>query len=88
MRSPPPRNREGPPNGALAEALFALSETEPPGDRRVALLRAGYAAFDTPGQGGRAALEDSPRWLKPLVSQLAACPGELSLIHISEPTRL
>lgn len=79
MRSLPPRNHGGPPNGALAEALFALSETEPPGDRRVALLRAGYAAFDTPGSGGRAALEGSPRWLKPLVSQLAACPGEGAL---------
>ncbi len=69
----------GPTNGALAEALFALSETEQPGDRRVALLRAGYAAFDTSGQGGRAALECSPPWLKPLISQLVACPGEGAL---------
>lgn len=79
MRSPHAHKTEGPPNGALAEALFALSETEPPGDRRVALLHAGYAAFDTSGPGGLAALEDSPPWLKPLVSQLVTCPGEDAL---------
>jgi len=71
--------QDGPTNGALAEALFALSETEPPGDRRVALLRAGYAALDTPGIAQKAALHDSPPWLKPVISQLAACPGEGAL---------
>jgi histidinol phosphatase-like PHP family hydrolase len=70
---------KGPANGALAEALFALSETEPPGDRRVALLRAGYAVLDTDGQGGRAALRASPPWLEPLVRQLAACHGDGAL---------
>ena len=79
MRSITSSRHKGPPNGALAEALFALSETEPPGERRVALLRAGYAAFDTPGAARNAALQDSPPWLKPLVSQLAACPGEGAL---------
>jgi histidinol phosphatase-like PHP family hydrolase len=59
--------------------LFALSETEPPGDRRVALLRAGYAALDTPGKGRRAALQESPPWLAPLVCQLADCHGEAAL---------
>ncbi len=63
------------PNGALAEALFALSESEPPGDRRVALLRAGYAAFDAAGPARRAALDGAPDWLRPLIEQLAACRG-------------
>ncbi len=69
----------GPGNRPLAEALFALAEREPPGERRVALLRAGYAAFDTPGRGGRAALADAPDWLRPLVGQLAACTSEGAL---------
>ncbi len=34
-------------NRALAEAFFELAEQEEPGDRRVALLKAGYAVFDT-----------------------------------------
>ncbi len=46
--SSPRSNR--PSNGALAEALFALSEQEEPGDRRIALLKAGYAVFDTSGR--------------------------------------
>lgn len=79
MRSNVRSSSSGPANGALAEALFALSETEPPGDRRVALLRAGYAAFDATGPGSRAALRDSPPWLRPVISQLAACPGEGAL---------
>lgn len=71
-----PHARAGLPNGALAEALFTLSESEPPGDRRVALLRAGYAAFDTPGTARRAALDGAPDWLRPLIEQLAACRSE------------
>lgn len=69
------RHHHGPDAGALAEALFALSEQEPPGDRRVALLKAGYAAFDAPHAAGSSALSSAPDWLKPLVSQLLACPG-------------
>ena len=68
-----------PSNGALAEALFALSEHEEPGDRRIALLKAGYAVFDTTGDGRRAALAKAPDWLRPLIDQLAACPGEDAL---------
>jgi histidinol phosphatase-like PHP family hydrolase len=68
-----------PSNAALAEALFSLSEHEPPGDRRVALLKAGYAAFDTVDRGRRAALRASPDWLRPLIEQLASCRGEDSL---------
>jgi len=62
-------------NGALAEALFALADSEPPGDRRLALLRAGYIAFDASGKARTAVLSDAPGWLQPLVSQLAACHG-------------
>jgi len=66
-------------NGALAEALFALSELEAPGDRRMALLKAGYAAIDATGAAREAALRDAPPWLKPLVTQLADCRGEGAL---------
>jgi histidinol phosphatase-like PHP family hydrolase len=69
----------GPANGALAEALFALAEREPPGERRLALLRAGYTAFDTPNRARSVVLHDAPNWLKPLVTQLAACHGEGAL---------
>ncbi len=74
-----PRRSKRPSNGALAEALFALSEQEEPGDRRVALLKAGYAVFDTTGDGRRAALSKAPDWLRPLIEQLATCPGEDAL---------
>ena len=60
-------------NGELAEALFALSESEPPGERRIALLRAGYATFDAQGHAHRSAVDDAPPWLKPLIEQLADC---------------
>ncbi len=71
--------RHEPANGELAEALFALAETEPPGDRRVAYLKAGYAAFDAAGAARRVVEDASPAWLKPIVSQLAACPGRGAL---------
>jgi len=35
-------------NGELAEALFTLAESHPPGELRLALLRAAYAVFDAP----------------------------------------
>jgi len=70
----------GPPaNGDLAEALFALAEREPHGDRRLALLKAGYTAFDACDPAVRIVLERAPNWLKPLVSQLASCAGEGAL---------
>lgn len=68
-----------PGNGALAEALFALAEREPPGERRLAMLHVGYAAMDAAGPAGRVALREAPEWLRPLVSQLLACPGEGAL---------
>jgi len=78
-RVTPLRRSDRPPNGALAEALFALAEQEEPGDRRVSLLKAGYAVFDAAGGGRRAALATAPDWLCPLIEQLAACPGEDAL---------
>lgn len=73
------RGRTGPPTAALAEALFALSELEPVGDRRVALLKAGYAVFDAPDTVHRRVLDASPDWLRPLVTQLLSCHGEGAL---------
>jgi histidinol phosphatase-like PHP family hydrolase len=66
-------------NGALAEALFSLADSEPPGDRRLALLRAGYTAFDTPGYAPREMSRNAPQWLRQLITQLAACRSEDAL---------
>jgi histidinol phosphatase-like PHP family hydrolase len=80
--TPPHRqssSRRDAPNRALAEAFFALSEHEPPGQRRVALLRAGYAAMDALRGARGPVLDRAPRWLEPLVAQLLACPGEGAL---------
>jgi histidinol phosphatase-like PHP family hydrolase len=79
MRRNHPGSPPALPNGALAEALFALAELEAPGERRIALLKAGYAAIDATGTARQAALRDAPPWLKPLVSQLADCRGEGAL---------
>jgi len=78
-RLSPPTRSDRLPNGALAEALFALADQEEPGDRRVALLKAGYAVFDSTGDGRRAAMARAPDWLRPLIDQLAACAGEDAL---------
>lgn len=69
----------GPSNAALAEALFRLADREPPGERRLALLRAGYSAMDEPGPVRRRVLSEAPPWLEPLLGQLLACPGEAAL---------
>ena len=66
-------------NAALAEALFSLSEMEPPGDRRVAMLKAGYAAFDARGHAQGPVFDVAPDWLRPIVSQLLACRGHDAL---------
>ena len=66
-------------NGALAEALFSLADSEPPGERRLALLRAGYTAFDTGGKAPREILSSAPHWLRPLITQLVNCQGEDAL---------
>jgi DNA polymerase (family 10) len=72
-------NREPISSGALAEALFTLADSEPPGDRRLALLRAGYAAFDAAGKVHRELMREAPGWLQPLISQLLGCRGEDAL---------
>jgi DNA polymerase (family 10) len=66
-------------NGSLAEALFALADSEPPGDRRLAFLRAGYTAFDSPINAHRDLVENAPNWLRPLIRQLVTCRGEDAL---------
>jgi len=71
--------RHPPANGDLAEALFALAETEPPGERRLAFLKAGYAAFDAPVAARRMVEDSAPAWLRPIVSQLAECRGRGAL---------
>jgi histidinol phosphatase-like PHP family hydrolase len=40
-------------NAPLARALFDLAESHPPGEERLALLRAAYAIFDHPAELGR-----------------------------------
>lgn len=72
-------NKQSNSNGALAEALFRLADSEPPGDRRLALLRAGYSAFDSPGRAHQAVMRDAPHWLRPLISQLLSCRSEDAL---------
>ena len=66
-------------NRALSEALFALAEREPAGDRRLAWLRAGYAAFDAAGPARNDVLRSSPEWLQPFVSQLISCRADGAL---------
>lgn len=78
MSTPRPSQQQ-PDNADLAEALFALSEREPPGERRLAMVRAGYTALDAEGPAQRELLRSSPAWLRPLVAQLAACPGRGAL---------
>lgn len=64
-------------NGALAEALFQLAESQSPGEGRLALLRAGYAVFDCPRElaGGRRLPEAIPLEALPLVAMLRQCHG-------------
>ncbi len=75
----PPARGTAPSNRALAEALFRLADGEPHGDRKLALLQAGYRALDATRPAGREVLESAPAWLRPLVSQLAACRGDGAL---------
>ena len=79
MVTRPAKRHQPPANGALAEALFALADSEPPGDRRLALLRAGYTAFDAAGQVQRELMQEAPSWLQPLISQLVGCRSEDAL---------
>ena len=84
---PSHRERRAIAHGDFAEALFALSEGEPPGDRRLAFLRAAYAVFDSTTGARDAALRDAPGWLTPLIHQLAACHGNDALAAAVERLR-
>lgn len=66
-------------NRALSEALFTLAEREPLGERRVAWLKVGYAAFDATGPARNDVLRASPEWLQPYVSQLVSCRADGAL---------
>ena len=70
------RGRETSSNAVLAEALFTLADSEEPGERRLALLKAGYKAFDSATPARAAVLDGAPPWLRPLISQLVSCSGE------------
>jgi len=64
-------------NRELAEALFELAESHPPGEERLALLRAAYAVFDHPHElGGRQRLPDAiPLETLPVVAMLRGSRG-------------
>jgi histidinol phosphatase-like PHP family hydrolase len=64
-------------NAELAEALFQLAETQPAGEHRLALLRAGYAIFDHPRElaGARRLPETLPLEALPIVTMLRVSRG-------------
>jgi histidinol phosphatase-like PHP family hydrolase len=64
-------------NAELADALFSLAESQPPGDERDALLRAAYAVFDCARElGGRSRLPESvPLEVLPTVTMLKGAAG-------------
>ncbi|MFH1176272.1 MAG: hypothetical protein V1750_02610 [Acidobacteriota bacterium] len=68
-------------NAELAEALFHLAETQPAGERRLGLLRAGYAIFDHPRElaGRRRLPETVPLEALPTVELLRSARGSDAL---------
>jgi len=64
-----------PSNAELAEALFWLAETHPPGELRLDLLRAAYAVFDHPREldGLRRLPEPFPLEALPTATLLRTC---------------
>lgn len=72
-------HRPGWRNAELAEALFRLSETEAPGERRLEILRLAYTVFDAEKAVTRSGMRQTPAWLSPLVSQLMSCEGAAAL---------
>ena len=62
-------------NRELAEGLFELAESHPPGEERLALLRAAYAVFDHPHELGRRRRlpEAIPLETLPVVTMLRSC---------------
>ena len=81
-------------NADLAEALFQLAESHPPGEARLALLRAAYAVFDHPREldGSRRLPETVPLEVLPTVAMLRGCRGRDALIaaahRLAGPHRL
>lgn len=62
-------------NTDLAQALFALADTESPGERRLAILKSAYAFFDAEKPAHRSVLGQAPPWLRPTLSQFIGCSG-------------
>ncbi|TAM46787.1 MAG: hypothetical protein EPN53_12615, partial [Acidobacteria bacterium] len=62
-------------NAELAEALFQLAESHPPGELRLVFLRAAYAVFDHPREldGARRLPDTVPLEALPTLSMLRAC---------------
>jgi len=81
-------------NADLSEALFQLAESHPPGELRLALLRAAYAVFDHPREleGMRRLPETIPLEVLPTVAMLRACRGRDALAaaahRLAGPQRL
>lgn len=68
-------------NADLAEALFQLAESHPPGEERLGLLRAAYAVFDAPRElaGPRRLPEAIPLETLPTVALLRSCASRDTL---------
>jgi histidinol phosphatase-like PHP family hydrolase len=68
-------------NAELAEALFYLAETQPAGERRLGMLRAAYAIFDSPRElaGRRRLPETVPLEALPTVALLRSARGSDAL---------
>ncbi len=64
-------------NSELAEALFSIAESHPPGETRLSLLRAAYAVFDHAREldGARRLPETLPLEVLPTVAMLRTCRG-------------
>jgi DNA polymerase (family 10) len=81
-------------NAELADALFQLAESNPPGELRLALLRAAYAVFDHPREldGARRLPETVPLEVLPTVAMLRGCRGRDALnaaaLRLAGPHRL
>jgi len=73
-------------NASLAEALFQLSDSHPPGDLRLALLRAAYAIFDHPREvgGPRRLPQAIPLEVWGTVAMLRTAAGDDALAAVTE----
>ena len=75
-----------PGNAALANALFELAESHPPGEPRLGLLRAAYAVFDHPRdlEEVRRLPATIPLETLPTVAMLRACRSDDALAAATE----